>query len=368
MTAFWTNTQRHLGLTICLVFRNAAAATALLATIVSTTAPAQPQDHYALVGAESRLELGQQALENGELEIAQRLLREAVQILKIDKGLRTQAQLVPLRQLMWAEMRAAQWTELETSLEHYYWLLDQIQESTLSSQLGIIRDLRQLNLEAAGHPQNPAPAKHFSDAQRLNWQALSFIEAILGEDSPRLVPWLYDGLLLQHLENRLLDKRGLSNYQYKTNGREIVSGWSLSSGEISRASYAIGVDLLDRMEAICLSKSSSADNRALVSSLAKRHAGDWALLNRRSDIAAGYYAQAEALWPKNQTPRATLETDVIGLQQLPRERFTLYSIENIEGSKPAEAQWLNGFDNVRPSLLVALSTSMPSSHIPCIRN
>ena len=362
MTAFRTNTapRRHPHR----ILRCAA----VVAILAAAPVCAQPLDNFAAAGAESRLELGRLALEQGELENAQRLVREAVQLLKIDKGLRTQTQLEPLRRLMWAEMRAAQWSELETSLEHFYWLLGQIQDSTLSSQLAIIRDLRQLNLEAAAHPNNPAPAKHFSGAQRLNWQALNFIEATVGEDSPRLVPWLYDGLLLQHLENRLLDKRGLSNYQYKTDGREIVSGWSLSGGEISRASYAIGVDLLDRIEAICLSKSSSSDERALISSVAKLYGGDWAMLNERSDLAASYYAQAEALWPKNQTPPATLETGVSDLRQLPRESFTLSSIEIIEATKPTEAHWLDGFNNVRPSLLVALNTSTPSSHFSCVKH
>jgi hypothetical protein len=326
---------------------------------------AQPLDNFAAAGAESRLELGRLALEQGELENAQRLLREAVQLLKIDKGLRTQTQLEPLHKLMWAEMRAAQWSELETSLEHFYWLLGQIQDSTLSSQLDIIRDLRQLNLEAAAHPNNPAPAKHFSGAQRLNWQALNFIEATVGEDSPRLVPWLYDGLLLQHLENRLLDKRGLSNYQYKTDGREIVSGWSLSSEEIRRASHAIGVDLLDRIETVCLSKAGSPVENELIEASVALYRGDWARLNGRGEDAAKYYAQARGQGPMQDPPRVPPPSHD-DLVNLPRTHFTIGGVELSSEQTSQDTRWAGGFDRVNPEVFLALGGNKVYPSDSCI--
>lgn len=359
MTAFRTNTElwRHSHR----ILRCAAVSAILAAAPVC----AQPQDNFAAAGAESRLELGRLALEQGELEKAQRLLREAVQLLKIDKGLRTQTQLEPLRKLMWAEMRAAQWGELETSLEHFYWLLGQIQDSTLSSQLDIIRDLRQLNLEAAAHPNNPTPAKHFSGAQRLNWQALNFIEATVGEDSPRLVPWLYDGLLLQHLENRLLDKRGLSNYQYKTDGREIVSGWSLSSEEIRRASHAIGVDLLDRIETVCLSKAGSPVENELIEASVALYRGDWARLNGRGEDAAKYYAQARGLRPMQDPPRAPPPSHD-DLVSLPRTHFTIGGVELSSEQTSQDTRWAGGFDRVNPEVFLALGGNKVYPSDSCI--
>ncbi len=338
------------------------------AFLAAATVSAQPQDHFAAAGAESRLELGRLALENGELENAQRLLREAVQLLKIDKGLRTQAQLDPLRQLMWAEMRAAQWSELETSLEHFYWLLGQIQDSTLSSQLAIIRDLRQLNLEAAAHPNNPAPAKHFSGAQRLNWQALSFIEATVGSHSPRLVPWLYDGVLLQHLENRLNDRRGLSNYQYKTNGSEIVSGWSLTRNEINRANYAIGTDLLDRIEAICLAETSRPEHEGLIAATVKLYRGDWALLAGHTEEAVAFYEKASDQWPGQRPLPATLSNAPYDLAALPRKRFELGgpAPEPRQPKPPSDAA--TGFNGINQTLFAALGTLEYSATNPCSTN
>ncbi len=359
MTAFRTNTapwwHPHR------ILRYAAVAAILAAAPVC----AQPLDNFAAAGAESRLELGRLALEQGELENAQRLLREAVQLLKIDKGLRTQTQLEPLRKLMWAEMRAAQWSELETSFEHFYWLLGQIQDSTLSSQLDIIRDLRQLNLEAAAHPNNPAPAKHFSGAQRLNWQALNFIEDTVGEDSPRLVPWLYDGLLLQHLENRLLDKRGLSNYQYKTDGREIVSGWSLSSEEIRRASHAIGVDLLDRIETVCLSKAGSPVENELIEASVALYRGDWARLNGRGEDAAKYYAQARGQRPMQDPPRVPPPSHD-DLVSLPRTHFTIGGVELSSEQTSQDTRWAGGFDRVNPEVFLALGGNKVYPSDSCI--
>ncbi len=74
-------------------------------------------------------------------------------------------------------MRVGLWSELDTSLGYYYWLLEHIEATTLDAQLAIARNIRSLYLEAAAHPSNPMPPRHLSASFRTNWQTLSYTVA-----------------------------------------------------------------------------------------------------------------------------------------------------------------------------------------------
>ena len=147
---------------------------------------ADAPNHFNEARAQALLVAGQAALEEGDLSLAQTTLDQAIQLLKINEGLYSTEQLVPIEQLMWAQMRAGLWPQLDTSLGYYYWLLERIETTTLDAQLAIAKNMRSLYLEAAAHPSNPMPPRHLSAALRTNWQTLSYIEATLGAEHPAL--------------------------------------------------------------------------------------------------------------------------------------------------------------------------------------
>lgn len=277
---------------------------------------------------QSLMKAGQAALESGDLTLARTNLDQAVQLLKINEGLYSTEQLVLIEQLMWAQMRAGLWTQLDASLGYYYWLLERIEATTLDTQLTIAKNIRSLYLEAAAHPSNPMPPRHLSAALRTNWQALSFIEVTLGTQHPALLPWLYDGLLLQFIESRLIERQGLTNYQYKTDDSEFISGWSLSRKEARATGHAIGLSLLDRIESISRAsiqtESARADSPEIAavsneSKLQQLHAamslyrGDWERLAGNENRAREHYAEADALAAFQRVPRS--------LKFLPRGSF-----------------------------------------------
>ena len=226
---------------------------------------------------------------------------------------------MPIEQLMWAQMRAGLWTQLDTSLGYYYWLLERIEATTLDAQLAIAKNMRSLYLEAAAHPSNPMPPRHLSAALRTNWQTISYIEATLGAQHSALIPWLYDGLLLQFIESRLNERQGLTNYQYKTDGSEFISGWSLSRREAKAASHSIGLSLLDKIETLSRTsiqaESAQTDARTNTSAgddprlqqldaALALYRGDWERLSNNENGAGAHYAEADKLVTFHNVPRA----------------------------------------------------------------
>ena len=104
-----------------------------------STFAAEAPNHFNETRAQALLLAGQAALEDGDLTLAQTNLGQAIQLLKINEGLYSTEQLAPIEQLMWAEMRAGLWTQLDTSLGYYYWLLERIEATTLDAQLAIAK-------------------------------------------------------------------------------------------------------------------------------------------------------------------------------------------------------------------------------------
>jgi hypothetical protein len=97
------------------------ACAALSHSIFAADAP----NHFNESRAQALLVAGQAALEDGDLTLAQTTLDQAIQLLKINEGLYSTEQLVPIEQLMWAQnARRALDSARDTSLGYYYWLLE----------------------------------------------------------------------------------------------------------------------------------------------------------------------------------------------------------------------------------------------------
>jgi hypothetical protein len=326
---------------------------------------AEAPNHFNEARAQELLLAGQAALEDGDLSLAQTNLDQAIQLFKINEGLYSTEQLAPIEQLMWAQMRAGLWPQLDTSLGYYYWLLERIESTTLDAQLAIAKNMRGLYLEAAAHPNNPMPPRHLSAAMRTNWQTLSYIEATLGAQHPALLPWLYDGLLLQFIESRLNERQGLTNYQYKTNGSEFISGWSLSRREAKAASHSIGLSLLGRIETI--SRASIQAERVQAGAQdttayeAKRlqqlnaalalYRGDWERLSDNENGAKANYAKADRLAAFHKVPRAP--------ELLPRASFEtdpkILASETKSGETSVSQHWAARFPGVTQQIINALT-------------
>jgi len=329
---------------------------------------ADAPNHFNEARAQALLVAGQAALEEGDLSLAQTTLDQAIQLLKINEGLYSTEQLVPIEQLMWAQMRAGLWPQLDTSLGYYYWLLERVEETTLDAQLVIARNMRSLYLEAAAHPSNPMPPRHLSAALRTNWQTLSYIEATLGAEHPALLPWLYDGMLLQFIESRLNERQGLTNYQYKTDGSEFISGWSLSRREAEAASHSIGLSMLDRIESIArarimtersqkkaLVKSSAGQNTQLsqLNAALALYRGDWERLAENEGKARAHYEEANS----NVSFRGVLRAPEL----LPRPLFetdpAVLTIETKAAENSVTQAWSERFPGVTQRIVDALASN-----------
>ena len=329
---------------------------------------ADAPNHFNEARAQALLVAGQAALEEGDLSLAQTTLDQAIQLLKINEGLYSTEQLVPIEQLMWAQMRAGLWPQLDTSLGYYYWLLERIETTTLDAQLDIAKNMRSLYLEAAAHPSNPMPPRHLSAALRTNWQTLSYIEATLGAEHPALVPWLYDGMLLQFIESRLNERQGLTNYQYKTDGSEFISGWSLSSREAKAVSHSIGLSMLDRIESISRASimaegaqtdgfTSSPNGKEVqlqqLNAALALYRGDWERLDNNEKGASAHYEEADIVAAFQAIPRA--------FELLPRPAFdtdpTVLTVKTNAAQDSVSTLWAERFPGVTKRLINALASN-----------
>jgi hypothetical protein len=265
-------------------------------------------------------------------------------------------------------MRAGLWPQLDTSLGYYYWLLERIETTTLDAQLAIAKNMRSLYLEAAAHPSNPMPPRHLSAALRTNWQTLSYIEATLGAEHPALVPWLYDGMLLQFIESRLNERQGLTNYQYKTDGSEFISGWSLSSREAKAVSHSIGLSMLDRIESISRASimaegaqtngfTSSPNGKEVqlqqLNAALALYRGDWERLDNNEKGASAHYEEADIVAAFQAIPRA--------FELLPRPAFetdpTVLTVKTNAAQDSVSTLWAERFPGVTKRLINALASN-----------
>jgi hypothetical protein len=213
------------------------------------------------------------------------------------------------------------------------------------------------------------PPRHLSAALRTNWQTLSYIEATLGAEHPALLPWLYDGMLLQFIESRLNERQGLTNYQYKTDGSEFISGWSLSSREAKAVSHSIGLSMLDRIEtimrasimvegaqanALTLSPSGKeAELQQLYAALAL-YRGDWERLDNNEKGASAHYDEADTMAAFKDIPRAP--------ELLPRPTFetdpTVLTVKTNSAKDSVSTPWAERFPGVTQRLINALASNL----------
>jgi hypothetical protein len=175
-------------------------------------------------------------------------------------------------------------------------------------------------------------------------------------------------MLLQFIESRLNERRGLTNYQYKTDGSEFISGWSLSRREAKAASHSIGLSMLDRIEIISRASimAEGAQTNALISSPSGKEAklqqlnaamalyrGDWERLDKNQTGASAHYEEADTVAAFQDVPRAP--------ELLPRPAFetdpAVLAVKTNAAQDSISELWAERFPGVTQRLINALASN-----------
>ncbi|MFK7864637.1 MAG: hypothetical protein AB8B95_10480 [Pseudohongiellaceae bacterium] len=232
------------------------------------------------------LSAGISSMESRDYSAAEKQFSKALQAVKVNHGIKSSQQVLPLSLLIRAQMGHRNWRTINQQLAHFEWLNSEIYKSDFDSYLTGTDTLATLYLQAAADPLNPQAAHYLLSAKNITWNAISAIENRYDKQSPLLSPWLYKIVLSHFYQSGLVKRRGMTSYDYKSDGAELVNGWSLSKGEYQNKSLNIGRELLTRIREI-----ESKQNNAESAALAIVYSGDWELLFGDESAATRLYKQ-----------------------------------------------------------------------------
>ena len=153
---------------------------------------------YAHERSEQLIARGLLQMEAKDYRTAGKTFLEAVQIAKVNYGLRAPQQRAALEHLIEALLAQQKWQLAGDQLSYFEWLNDEIYLRDFYDYLRGTKQLSELLYRASADADNSNSTRYLILAKNLSWRAISAIEATLGETDPELVPWLYDVVLAHY--------------------------------------------------------------------------------------------------------------------------------------------------------------------------
>ena len=236
---------------------------------------------------ESLTQLATQYRSLGRFADAHRAIDRATQIVRINDGLYTRAQL-PLVQMKVANFADSNdWNSAREQLEHLFWL-HRSKSRYIDDQL--VNDLMRLNelhLRGISEDTSEYQTFHFRRAANANWLALGAGEKLWGSADPRLIPLLYALIKHYHLQALAVENGGRTGYEL----RQIVPGtdWVRERDDMRRYFHLTGLRLLDQMRSIYLAAKPIDLEGAAMANL---YIADWHMLFGEQELALSAYQQS----------------------------------------------------------------------------
>ena len=336
---------------------------ASLFSLSSTAQDIEDSDDQSFLNAyeQGRSELltsqGLELMDNDQFEAAERIFLDAMQIAKINYGLDSPEQRIPLEHAIAAQLAQGKWEQVDKHFSYFEWLNDEVYAQDFYDYLRGTEKLSDMLLKASADTSNPFAVRYLIAAKNLNWRAVSAIEATLGDKDVRLAPWLYNIVLSHYYQSSLVKRHGMASNIYRNDNDEEIVGWTLTMGDSMRISYRIGRDLLDRIVALYNEAESPVPESA---ALAQMYRADWDMLfGNETDalvryknafdglLSAGFTAeQANALFAEPTVlPDSTLHATVNSLTAAQIEgpvRFNAWTPNYPATAAPSERVTLNG--------------------------
>ena len=244
---------------------------------------------YEHARSEPLIARGLLQMEAKDYQAAEKTFLEAVQVAKVNYGLRAPQQRAALEHLIEALLAQQKWQLAGDQLSYFEWLNDEIYLRDFYDYLRGTKQLSELLYRASANAENSNSTLYLILAKNLSWRAISAIEATLGETDSELVPWLYDVVLAHYYQVSLTKRRSLLNEVTAQENSAKYQGWTLAKNESLRISYRIGRDLLVRIQQIL---SAGQDCPTEASALAVLYQADWELLFGHEVTAMTLYGEA----------------------------------------------------------------------------
>lgn len=252
----------------------------------------------------------------GRFADAHRAIDRATQIVRINEGLYTRAQL-PLVQMKVANYADSNdWNKAREQLEHLFWL-HRSKSRYIDGQL--VNDLMRLNelhLRGISEDTSEYQTFHFRQAATASWLALGAGEQLWGSADPRLIPVLYTLIKHYHLQALAVENGGRTGYEL----RQIVPGtdWVREREDMRRYFHLTGLRLLDQIRSIHLAAKPIDLEGAAMANL---YTADWHMLFGEQELALNAYQRSHQELLYAGLPRDTLGQYFAQPSLLPEPEF-----------------------------------------------
>ena len=156
------------------------------------------------------------AIEAGDFEDAGGIINRRLQLIRIAEGPQSLAQSDTLADLIRNDIRRNRWQEVTESFEHLHWLHAQNPDVNASSILKALSATVAWHYTAMYLDEPRLRIRHFQGATELVRQLIDLAEVRYGEDSPELIPWLYQDALERYRVRRLFESKDELGAQAKS--------------------------------------------------------------------------------------------------------------------------------------------------------
>lgn len=253
-------------------------------------ADAQPwNDNFSHELTESLIADGRRLMAMHQYADAENQYDRAVQITRINHGLHNSSQISAVEHLLDALLAQAKWDEFDQQLAYLDWLNRTANRDNPEQLIAGMTLISNWYRAAAATLNDPRSNWYLIHAKHLNWRAISMLERFYGPEDLRLAPLLYRVAMDHYYQAVSTQRRGMTSFEYKTDGKIPVNGWALSKNETVNASYRIGRENLLRIRSLY---ARSANASAISDAMILVHLADWELVFEHGPAANAYYRQA----------------------------------------------------------------------------
>lgn len=232
-------------------------------------------------------QIAQDLMAIGRRGEAHTALDRAMQIVRINEGLYTSAQLPYLKMKIENLADWRDWDRARNQLQHLFWLYRTKSRYIDATLINNLQDLSQIHLRGVMEDGNEYQSYHFRRAVSANWLALSAGEALWSKQDQRLIPIIYDLLKHYHMQSVAIRSGGRTGYEL----RQIAPGtdWVRDRVDVQRYFYFTGQGLLNQLNDI-YANAEPADPEGLA--MANLYMADWQVLFSRDIEALENYQMA----------------------------------------------------------------------------
>ena len=226
----------------------------------------------------------------GQYPEAHAALDRAMQVVRVNEGLYTPAQVPLLEQKLENYARWGNWAPARDQLQHMYWLYRT--KMTVGEPLVTdFMELSAMHLRAVAGDTAEYQTYHLRRAESANRWALLVGAAIWGENDHRLAPMLYELAKQYHIQAAAIQGGGRVAYEL----RQVTPGANLMRDRLDarRYYYYSGLRAMKRIREIYASSETPAAEAVAMADL---YLADWqGLFGRHEEALAGYQLAYQGL-------------------------------------------------------------------------